>query len=75
MFGLPKLLVLVGLIALVWYGSRWLRRWQRLKARHAAAQRPRLAAEEMRKCPACGVYVAAAGAGDCGRTDCPYRAR
>ena len=29
-------------------------------------------AEEMVPCPVCQVYVAAGGAGNCGREDCPY---
>ncbi len=31
-----------------------------------------LEAEEMVQCPVCRTYVAAKGAGSCGRSDCPY---
>src|SRR5579859_6145202 len=33
---------------------------------------PAIEAEDMVKCRACGVYVTAAGASNCGRADCPW---
>jgi uncharacterized protein len=33
---------------------------------------PAIKAEDMIKCRACGVYVTASGASNCGRADCPW---
>ncbi len=33
---------------------------------------PAIKAEDMVKCRACGVYVTASGASNCGRADCPW---
>jgi hypothetical protein len=86
MFGIsfPKILVLVGLIALIWFGFRWFERWQK-ESRTAAEKRearlgggtaaPRSAsvqAEEMTACRVCGTYVAAGSARACGRANCPF---
>jgi uncharacterized protein len=81
-FGVSKLLVLILLIVAVWYGWRFLRRFGEVRevlrrAQQAAqAQRsgaaPRLQAEDMVKCRACGTYVAAQGATRCSRPGCPW---
>jgi len=85
MFGLsfPKLLVLVGLFLVVWYGFKFL---GRLQAIHAAAVRRRAEGrsrteapsserageiEELVKCRVCGSYVPAQGPAACRRADCP----
>ncbi len=85
MFGLSfaKLLVLVGLILVVWYGFKFV---ARLQALHAAAERRRTEGargtearssergreiEELVKCRVCGSYVPAQGPAPCGRADCP----
>lgn len=47
------------------------RRWPGF-ARRANKEPPANAAEDMTECPVCGTYVAARGASNCGRTDCPY---
>ena len=92
-FSSQKLLVLVAIIAAVWYGFKWISRLQ--EARDAEARVPprkrrwaggvrgafrrtakepeqQDAAEELTPCRVCGAYVAARGAANCGRADCPY---
>ncbi|MDB5411407.1 MAG: hypothetical protein JWL84_6319 [Rhodospirillales bacterium] len=80
-----KLLVLALLILAIWYGFKYAGRVEQVRqavkrARAAAAGQQRgggaqrLQAEDMVKCRACGTYVAAHGAGKCGRTDCPWQA-
>jgi uncharacterized protein len=82
-FSLGKLIVLIVVILVVWYGYKYVARLEQIRqalhrARRAAeAQQrgggtPRLKAEDMVKCRACGAYVAAEGAGRCGRGDCPW---
>lgn len=77
MFGLPKLLVLVILVLVVWYGARYVTRVEavrrELRQRGAARRRSggALPAEDMISCPACGTYVAKS-ARSCGRPDCPW---
>jgi hypothetical protein len=91
MFGFPsfqKLLVLAAVIAIVWYGFKWLTRLQQVRdaqgggtpkkrrwpgtARRATEEPSQSSAEDMIACPVCGTYVAARGASGCGRADCPY---
>jgi len=77
MLSLTKLLTLILLITVVWYGFRWYTRVQ-ARARDLPRQpgglpRPEIAAEEMIRCARCGVYVSAGKAASCGRPDCPYR--
>lgn len=78
-----KLVLLIIVILVVWYGYKYVARLEQIRqalyrARRAAeAQRqggapPRLKAEDMVKCRACGAYVAAEGAGRCSRGDCPW---
>jgi uncharacterized protein len=84
-FSLGKLLLLVLLLAAVWFGFRYMSRIdavrRTLREELARRQRqpptaPRVQAEDLVKCSACGAYVAAASAGNCGRADCPWgRAR
>ncbi len=87
MFGLPsmqKILVLVAILAFVWYGFKFL---GRLKATRAAEARERdlktpdrkatpaeaaLEVEETVLCATCGAYVPARGSSDCGKAGCPY---
>lgn len=89
MFGIPslqKLLVLAAVIALVWYGFKFVGRLQdqrraegglrgrapRRSKRRAAAE-PRVQdAEDMVVCPVCQAYVQARGPTRCDRSDCPY---
>lgn len=91
MFGIPslqKLLVLAAVIALVWYGFKFVGRLQdqrkaegglgaraagRPKTRRRASAEPKVPeAEDMVECPVCQAYVQARGATRCDRPDCPY---
>ena len=79
-FSLSKLLVLVSIVAAVWYGFKFIGRLDKARQAKAALKMAgkdhgRAAAvesEEMERCAACGTYVAARGAASCGRDDCPY---
>ncbi len=77
-FSLAKLLVLVLIVGGVWYGFRWLSQRDALAGKHArkatkAASRPKIPdAEDMVKCPVCGVYVSSGTGASCGREGCPY---
>jgi uncharacterized protein len=88
MFGLPsfqKLLVLALVIAVVWYGFKFLGRLKQTREAEArqrdlnsadrknpAAARQKLDVEETVQCPTCGAYVPTQGASNCGKTGCPY---
>lgn len=83
-----KLLVLAAVLAAVWYGFKFVGRLDKQRkdearlresppksAGAAAAQQPAkadAASEDMKQCKVCGAYVAASGATNCGRPDCPY---
>ncbi len=76
MFGLPsltKLLVLVGVILVVWYGFKLL---TRLEQARKTKGRQELKAEggsmETVKCSVCGIFLAADVLSNCGREGCPY---
>jgi uncharacterized protein len=77
MFGGPlgKLLVLIAVIAAVWYGYKYVERINELRAAHRRraprAKTRALEAEDMAKCRVCGTYVAA-DAGGCDKPNCPY---
>jgi uncharacterized protein len=83
MFGTPslsKLLLLLAIILIVWYGFRLIGRLdtaRREEARLGRRNRRRPAAaapqvEETIRCPRCGAYVPARRPTGCGRADCPY---
>ena len=83
-----KLLVLILVIAAVWYGFKYLSRLDAkrkadkklrerdsgtaARSRGAAPAATETDAEDMVQCPTCGAYVAARGTTSCGRADCPY---
>lgn len=77
---LGKFLLLVALIALVWYGFRYVNRVEairralreELKRRHVPPKSTRIDAEDLVKCAQCASYVAARSAAACGRADCPW---
>ncbi len=85
-FSLQKLLVLAAILGAVWYAFKFIgrldqRRKRALKTRRQGGNGETAGgetagsvarAEEMVQCPVCQVYVAAGGAGNCGREDCPY---
>ena len=91
MFGLPsiqKLLVLAAVVAIVWYGFKFLGKLQKARAveakehkkatrqtrkgRWRRAKDEALEAEVMVQCPVCEAYVPARGTAACDRPDCPY---
>ena len=79
MFGFSfwKLLLLVAVIFVAWFGWRWYQRWEIEQRRAETAKRtgggaaPRLSAEDMVACRVCGVYVAKS-ARACARAECPF---
>jgi uncharacterized protein len=84
MFGLSftKLLVLAILILIVWYGFKYAARIEAVKQalraealrrRHDGGVRPPpRPVEDLVKCPRCGSFVAAQGAANCGKPQCPW---
>jgi hypothetical protein len=81
---LYKLLLLLLVIAAVWFGFRYVGRVEavrqalreQLARRQQPQKAPRVEAEDLAGCSVCGAYVAARGASHCGRADCPWeRAR
>ena len=83
--GLPKLIVLIGIIAAVWYGFRFLGALDRARKqaeRVARQQAPRPGQRQPRadvahvedtvKCRVCGAYVPARQPSRCARSDCPF---
>jgi hypothetical protein len=81
-FSLGKILLFAALVALIWYGFKYMGRVEavrrslrdEIRRRHAAAGGKSSVAEveDLSKCGACGAYVAARGATPCGRPDCPW---
>jgi uncharacterized protein len=77
MFGGPigKLLVLIAVVAAVWYGWKYVTRINQLRTderrRTPRRETHALDAEDTKKCRVCGAYVTE-GAQSCGRSDCPY---
>jgi membrane protein implicated in regulation of membrane protease activity len=84
MFGLPslqKLIVLALVVAVVWYGFRFLGRLQKARkeeaklrqqqgaqpAKKAARDDGKGAVEDLVPCPSCGAYVRAGSTCSCGR--------
>ena len=88
MFTLPsigKILVIVAVILLVWYGFKLVghldrKRKEAARVQNKSAGRTRRGAQQgpvvhdLVKCPACGSYVTGPIAGTCGRPGCPGRA-
>lgn len=76
-FSLTKIVVLAAIVAAVWYGFKFVGRLEkRGKEDLAAARKPEPVdakdVGEMSKCPKCDAFVAANGAMNCGRSNCPY---
>ncbi len=77
MFGLSlsKILLLVLVVAAVWYGFKWVKRMQVKRDAAGGPARPAAPGTDLSACPACGTYVAA-GVAQCPskRSDCPMLA-
>ncbi|HKT19120.1 MAG TPA: hypothetical protein VJR47_13825 [Stellaceae bacterium] len=80
-FSLGKLIVLAALIGIVWYAFKYAARIEAIKrdvraevARREAAKRGGGArsVEDLVKCAQCGAFVAAQGANNCGKANCPW---
>lgn len=79
-FGLSfaKVLLLVAVVAFVWFGWRWFQRWEldrRVRDPGNADARTgsrRIEAEDMVACRVCGTYVSSRKPRACARGDCPF---
>jgi hypothetical protein len=81
--GLTKLVVLIAIIVVVWYGFKLLGQVDRARKEAQRAQRtqaarrqapppPEQVVEDMVKCSKCGAYVTARRPTRCSRGDCPW---
>ena len=70
--GLPKLLVVILVLAAAWYLKRWFAAAMARGQQQRPSPAPQRTIEDLVACPECGAYVAAAGPG-CGRRECPRR--
>ena len=79
-FSLGKLVVLAIILAVVWYGWKYVQRVEAIRRalkdeierRRAGTPPPSRPAEDLVKCSVCGTYVPSRGAHACGRADCPW---
>lgn len=78
MFSLSKILLLLVILGLVWFGFQVAdelgkRKQARAETRRntsgGALESPKPPAEDLRRCPTCGTYYPSAQA-DCGREEC-----
>lgn len=69
-----KYLLLILVIAGVWYGYRYVNRKKSAPDSTPVTPppRPQVKAEDLAACRVCGAYVAESTAKSCGRNDCPY---
>jgi hypothetical protein len=78
MFGLPsfpKLFLLLLVVAVVWYGLRWIGRLDRARREEVGGRRSRGRAPEAVdtvQCKVCDAYVPRLNPRACGRAECPY---
>jgi uncharacterized protein len=76
-FSLTKIVVLAAIVAAVWYGFKVVGRHEKRRKEDLAVSRKPEPVDvkdvgEMIKCPKCDAFVAANGAMNCGRSNCPY---
>lgn len=78
-FSLPKLLFTALIIAVVWYGFKYLNRLQEHRGGKAPTQSKKTDQsardadyEDLVACKTCGDFGVAKGRPACGRTGCPY---
>lgn len=68
-----KYLLLILIVAGVWYGYRYVNRKKDAgEPVTPPAPKSQVGAEDLAACPVCGAYVGAKSAKSCGRGDCPY---
>ncbi|MEC8134532.1 MAG: hypothetical protein VX107_00050 [Pseudomonadota bacterium] len=75
MFGFGKILVLAVIIAVVWYGFKFVGRLQAKRQeelKNAGREGNSKDAGDMVKCPQCAAFVVAGGAAKCSKSECPY---
>ena len=75
MFGFGKILVLAVIIAVVWYGFKFVGRLQAKRQeelKDARREGNLKDAGDMVKCPQCAAFVVAGGAAKCSKSECPY---
>ena len=75
MFGFGKILVLAVIIAVVWYGFKFVGRLQAKRQeelKDARREGDFKDAGDMVKCPQCAAFVVAGGAAKCSKSECPY---
>jgi hypothetical protein len=75
MIAVPKIVLIVLLMFVVWYAVRWFNRQTAPRAVRrgpgaARSARPQSAVEDLVACRACGAYVAPSARG-CGKAGCP----
>ncbi len=72
MIAVPKLVLIILVVFVVWYAVRWLNRAppRVVRRREAPSPRPQSAVEDLTACQTCGAYVAADARG-CGKPGCP----
>jgi hypothetical protein len=71
MFAVPKLVILLIVVAASWVGYRWLNDFTcNLSRRGMASRQAPIDVEDLAACGICGAFVAT-GAPGCGRPDCP----
>jgi hypothetical protein len=75
MIAVPKIVLIVLLMFVVWYAVRWFNRQTAPRAVRrgpgaARSARPQSGVEDLVACRACGAYVAASARG-CGKAGCP----
>ena len=85
-FGFTKLVVLIGIVAAVWYGFKVVGQLDKARKQSQVNKSPRHSGgggggngggkapevEETVQCPTCGAYVVAKSSSPCERPDCPY---
>ena len=75
MFGFGKILVLAVIIAVVWYGFKFVGRLQAKRQeelKNAGREGNSKDAGDMVKCPQCAAFVVAGGAAICSKSESPY---
>ncbi|MBT4907386.1 MAG: hypothetical protein HON62_10930 [Rhodospirillaceae bacterium] len=73
-FSFQKILVLIVIIVVVWYGFKAAGRIKAKREKQVDGDKASgsIDSQDMVKCAACGHYLAADKLVNCGRDDCPY---